>query len=96
MEKIYKVLKYFLYLISSIAMMLLGRSGLGFDSIFFYKSYYMENHRRYKSKHKVFSFFSNCWKYNKSYWFNLVFLHYYEDIITVKRKKWYLRSWEFS
>lgn len=35
MEKIYKVLKYFLYLISSIAMMLLGRSGLGFDSVFF-------------------------------------------------------------
>ena len=36
MEKIYEVLKYFLYLISSIAMMLLGRSGLGFDSIFFF------------------------------------------------------------
>ena len=35
MEKIYKILKYFLYLISSIAMMLLGRSGLGFDSVIF-------------------------------------------------------------
>ena len=36
MEKIYKVLKYFLYLISSIVMMIFGRSGLGFDSIFFF------------------------------------------------------------
>lgn len=95
MEKIYKVLKYFLYLISSNDA--IWKKGTRFwFYILFYKSYQMENHRRYKSKHRVFSFFSNCWKYNKSYWFNLIFLYYYEHIITVKRKKWYLRSWEFS
>lgn len=43
MEKIYKVLKYFLYLISSIVMMLFGRRGLGFDSIF-----YFINHIKWK------------------------------------------------
>ena len=36
MEKIYKILKYFLYLVSSIVMMLFGRMGLGFDSIIFF------------------------------------------------------------
>ena len=36
MEKIYKVLKYFLYLISSIVMMLFGSRGLGFDSIIYF------------------------------------------------------------
>ena len=43
MGKIYEVLKYFLYLISSIAMMLLGRSGLGFDSVIF-----LINHIKWK------------------------------------------------
>lgn len=36
MEKIYKILKYFLYLTSSIAMMLLGSRGLCFDSVIFF------------------------------------------------------------
>ena len=39
MEKIYKILKYFLFLISSIVMMLFGRMGLGFDSIIFFINY---------------------------------------------------------
>lgn len=36
LQKIYKILKYFLYLISSIVMMLFGSSGLGFDSIIYF------------------------------------------------------------
>ncbi|WP_144015201.1 hypothetical protein [Peptoniphilus porci] len=43
MEKIYKILKYFLYLISSIVMMLFGSRGLGFDSII-----YFINHIKWK------------------------------------------------
>ena len=36
LQKIYKILKYFLYLISSIVMMLFGSRGLGFDSIIYF------------------------------------------------------------
>ena len=43
LQKIYKILKYFLFLISSIAMMLFGSRGLGFDSII-----YFINHIKWK------------------------------------------------